>query len=359
MPAFVPIEPSLRPTVDLTDGAAIYTNASLGDVFAVTIAGNRTMMNPTGLTPGQLITYQITQDASGGRTITWGDDFRFNDAFPQPVLSESPDAVDHISFRYNDVAGRLECVALAIFERPGITTTFQHTGAGVDYVVPAGVTEVMVKLFGAEGATAGAAGGKGGLVRCLLTVTPEETLKVFVGGPGSGATGGYNGGGPAGAAGNGWYPSGGGGGATDVRRTPYALADRLVIAGGGGGGGNARNTAAVGIGGAGGGLLGVAGTSGSTGGGGGGTQAAGGSSGGALGVGGTGPPDTGNGGTNYGASGAGGGGGFYGGGASGGTSIGQSAGGGGGGSGKSTGVNETIESGVRSGAGLATITYYE
>jgi hypothetical protein len=133
-------------------------------------------------------------------------------------------------------------------------TLFLYNGdpAGQTCVVAAGVTELSVTAAGASGgaANSGQAGGLGARVNTLVPVTPGETLKVFVGGQGAtvagGGAGGFNGGG-----GGGLFNGGGGGGGTDVRRAPYNLGDRIVIAGGGGGAG-AFGFSSGGVGGAGG-----------------------------------------------------------------------------------------------------------
>jgi hypothetical protein len=115
---------------------------------------------------------------------------------------------------------------------------YTFTGNAQTYTVPAGVRSVQVDLVGARGGDSGSqGGGAGGRVQATLTVTPGETLTLYVGGPGGSigfsgygsSAGGYNGGGAG-------YPGagGGGGGGSDIRRGT-ALADRLVAAGGGGG----------------------------------------------------------------------------------------------------------------------------
>ncbi|MGQ0824615.1 MAG: glycine-rich protein [Actinomycetota bacterium] len=140
--------------------------------------------------------------------------------------------------------------------------TFTVTGAAQPWTVPAGVTEIEVHAWGAQGG--GTYGGLGGYVRATMTVTPGEVLHVYVGGAGSDTSGagGWNGGG-AGAT-QFSPPGAGGGGATDVRVTPHTLTNRAVVAGGGGGAA-ANATLAFGAGGAGGGNdggFGAAGTAG-------------------------------------------------------------------------------------------------
>ncbi|MEY3663538.1 MAG: hypothetical protein RI919_1054, partial [Actinomycetota bacterium] len=186
------------------------------------------------------------------------------------------------------------------------------------------------------------------------------SLFVYVGGQGktgSGQTGGFGGGG---TSGSGHGDEGSGGGASDLRSST-ALADRLVVAGGGGGTGGWVG----GAGGAGGSTIANAGTAGQGGAGGGATQLAGGSAGvgsaanngtaGALGLGGSG----GNGST---AGGGGGGGGYFGGGGAGGDGIpsGLDGGGGGGGSSFSSIASTSTIShakGVRAGNGQVVLTY--
>ncbi|GAA4355356.1 hypothetical protein GCM10023185_18110 [Hymenobacter saemangeumensis] len=201
----------------------------------------------------------------------------------------------------------------------GPTVTFNFTGGVQTYTVPAGVTQLSVAARGAQGGSNGGGyyGGSGALVQATLTVTPGETLSLYVGGAGSPAPfaaggGGYNGGG------NGSYSGGnrggGGGGATDIRRGGTAFTNRVVVAAGGGGGGTYGSGGATGAGGAGGAPNGANGGSsfGSTPGTGA-TQTAGGNAGGTLGLGGDSPITSQTGTEN---SSGGGGGGYYGGGGS-------------------------------------------
>lgn len=206
-----------------------------------------------------------------------------------------------------------------------------YTGSFQTFVVPAGVTTLYVECLGAQGQSRGALnsrpGGFGGFAFAELAVTPGETLRVYVPRQQTGIGVGDNtfGNGTGGLMSS---NGGAGGGAADVRRSPYGLGDRLIVAGGGGGAG-ALGTSGLESG-AGGGSIGEAGEGGigvaGGGGGGGGTQSAGGAGGtsssacafgtpqgtaGSLGQGGNGGP-TGAG--CLGQGGGGGGGGYYGGG---------------------------------------------
>ncbi|MCG8577660.1 MAG: T9SS type A sorting domain-containing protein [Flavobacteriales bacterium] len=115
-------------------------------------------------------------------------------------------------------------------------TTFDYTGSMQVYVVPAGVSSILIEAYGAQGGTA--EGGEGGFASGELTVTPGESLYIFVGGQGntinvgSGASdGGWNGGGAGGSG----ISGASGGGASDVRQGGTDLEDRVIVAGGGGG----------------------------------------------------------------------------------------------------------------------------
>jgi len=85
----------------LTDGASIATDASLGNVFYVTLGGNRTLSNPTNSTSGKRIIWRIKQDATGGRTITLGNKFRLGTDITSVVLSTAPSITDYIGAIYN------------------------------------------------------------------------------------------------------------------------------------------------------------------------------------------------------------------------------------------------------------------
>jgi hypothetical protein len=99
---------ALVPSVSaLTDGASIAVNASLGNVFTVTIAGNRTMAAPTNHTAGQTIQFHITQDGTGSRTISWASGasgYNFG-AGSAPTLTTTAGDTDIVGFSYDATQG--------------------------------------------------------------------------------------------------------------------------------------------------------------------------------------------------------------------------------------------------------------
>jgi hypothetical protein len=105
---------ALAPAVSaLTDASTIATNAALGNVFTVTLGGNRTMGAPTNPVSGQVIAYDLTQDGSGSRTITWNAAFDFG-ANGAPALSTAAAAVDEVGFRYNAALAKWICLGSAL-----------------------------------------------------------------------------------------------------------------------------------------------------------------------------------------------------------------------------------------------------
>jgi hypothetical protein len=108
-----PVEVSaLAPTVvALVDTpTTVGIDASEGNVFALTLGGNRTLSDPLNPTDGQRITYRLTQDATGGRTASWGSAFRFSTAIPAPSLTATAGATDYVDFVYNGAASKWDCV---------------------------------------------------------------------------------------------------------------------------------------------------------------------------------------------------------------------------------------------------------
>lgn len=75
--------------IALTDGASIATDASLSNIFTVTIAGDRILASPTGLVAGGTYVWHVTQDATGGRLLAYGAAFLFPGGVA-PTLDAAP-----------------------------------------------------------------------------------------------------------------------------------------------------------------------------------------------------------------------------------------------------------------------------
>jgi hypothetical protein len=101
------VEPGgLAPSVvNVTDAATIAVDASAGNDFRVTIAGNRTMGTPANPTNGQQIIFQVTQDSGGPFTLAWSSGYEFSANLPQPTLSTDAGQLDILAFTYNAAKG--------------------------------------------------------------------------------------------------------------------------------------------------------------------------------------------------------------------------------------------------------------
>lgn len=95
--AFVQAALALLSTpVTLTDGATITPDLATGRVFSVTLAGNRTLANPSNQVAGQSGRILVKQDATGSRTLGYGTAWKF--AGGTPTLSTAANAVDMIVY---------------------------------------------------------------------------------------------------------------------------------------------------------------------------------------------------------------------------------------------------------------------
>jgi hypothetical protein len=92
------IDGVLAPTItSLTDGATITPDFSASCNFTVTLGGNRTIANPTGLVAGQSGSIFIVQDGTGSRTLSWGSYWDFAGG-TAPTLTTSASAVDRVDY---------------------------------------------------------------------------------------------------------------------------------------------------------------------------------------------------------------------------------------------------------------------
>ena len=103
----LPISVLFPAPVTLSDGPTISTDASLGTHFRVTLGGNRTLANPTGASDGQRITWEIIQDETGSRILSYGSMFTFGLDVTSPVLSTTAGLRDFITAIYNSTTEKL------------------------------------------------------------------------------------------------------------------------------------------------------------------------------------------------------------------------------------------------------------
>jgi len=84
-------------TTTLSDGANISWDLADNQVSKVTLAGNRTLDNPTNMVDGGTYILRVIQDATGTRTLAYGSAYKFPNG-DAPVLSTTAADVDFITF---------------------------------------------------------------------------------------------------------------------------------------------------------------------------------------------------------------------------------------------------------------------
>jgi hypothetical protein len=87
------------------------TDASLGNFFKIAANANFTLTNPTNPTDGQRVTWQITQDATGSRTITLGSAFALGTDITSVVLTTAINKCDFLGAIYDSTAAKWRVVS--------------------------------------------------------------------------------------------------------------------------------------------------------------------------------------------------------------------------------------------------------
>ena len=95
----------------MTDAASISIDLAASNNFAVTLAGNRTLANPSNVVAGQSGSIFISQDGTGSRTLAYGSQYDFAGG-TAPTLSTAGDAVDRIDLIVRS-ATSIHCVFTA------------------------------------------------------------------------------------------------------------------------------------------------------------------------------------------------------------------------------------------------------
>ncbi len=95
----------------LTDGATITPDFSVGNNFAVTLGGNRTLAAPTNFNVGQSGAIYLIQDGTGSRTLSFNSAWRFPDA-AVPSLSTPAGSVDLLLYHVRTTGPLIPCTIL-------------------------------------------------------------------------------------------------------------------------------------------------------------------------------------------------------------------------------------------------------
>ena len=81
----------------LTDAATIAVDMDDNNNFQVTLAGNRTLGNPTNVVEGQTGFIEVIQDGTGSRTLSYGTNYRFVGG-SAPTLTTTASAKDVLAY---------------------------------------------------------------------------------------------------------------------------------------------------------------------------------------------------------------------------------------------------------------------
>ena len=81
----------------LTDASTVSWDASNNQVCTVTLAGNRTLGNPSNKVAGATYVLIVKQDATGSRTLAYNSVYKFPNGVT-PILSTAANAVDILTF---------------------------------------------------------------------------------------------------------------------------------------------------------------------------------------------------------------------------------------------------------------------
>lgn len=97
LPILLPADKRASSTIKtLTDGATVTPDMATGNIFSLTLGGNRTLANPTNMVAGQTFVLFAIQDATGSRTLSYGSYWNFA-GDTAPTLSTAANAVDVIA----------------------------------------------------------------------------------------------------------------------------------------------------------------------------------------------------------------------------------------------------------------------
>ena len=105
--------PVIGNVTSLTDAASIAIDMGVGNNFAFTLAGNRTLEAPTNATPGQTGYIYITQDGTGSRTLAFNNAYIFVSG-TAPTISTAAGAKDLLVYNVKEATAITAIVVKAL-----------------------------------------------------------------------------------------------------------------------------------------------------------------------------------------------------------------------------------------------------
>lgn len=94
----------VREPVTLTVAAGTTVTCDLTnsvDYVDISLTANITTVNASGSVDGEVVTFRLTQDATGSRTVGWGTMFRFTAGLAAPTITITASNTDRLVFEYN------------------------------------------------------------------------------------------------------------------------------------------------------------------------------------------------------------------------------------------------------------------
>ncbi len=97
---------SVNPVVNNTATGTVTPDASASNNFDYLLTGNLTIANPTNLTAGMVLNFRLKQDATGGRTMSFGTNFKWAGG-AAPTWVTTANAINFVSCYYDSASGFL------------------------------------------------------------------------------------------------------------------------------------------------------------------------------------------------------------------------------------------------------------
>jgi hypothetical protein len=76
--------------------------------FTMTLNGDKTLANPVNATDGQKILWRIRQDATGSRTLAFGNKFSFSASAPEFAVSTAANSITYLAAIYDAVSDKFQ-----------------------------------------------------------------------------------------------------------------------------------------------------------------------------------------------------------------------------------------------------------
>jgi hypothetical protein len=87
---------SIQALTTASDGATVTFDLAASNIHTVTLAGNRTLAL-SNVSPGQSFMLNLTQDATGSRTVTWFSTIKWAGG-SAPTLTTTANKIDSLGF---------------------------------------------------------------------------------------------------------------------------------------------------------------------------------------------------------------------------------------------------------------------